>query len=40
MALVYPKQVLRKPLYSQKERSRVLELDSGASGCLDFCFAV
>lgn len=40
MALVYPKQVLRKPLYSQIEPSRVLELDSGASGCLDFCFAV
>lgn len=40
VALVHPKQVPRKPLYSQVEPSGALELDNGVCGCLDFCFAV
>lgn len=40
VALVHPKQVLRKPLYPQVEPSGVLELDNGVCGCLYFCFVV
>lgn len=40
VTLVHPKQVPRKPLYSQVEPSGVLELDNSVCGCLDFCFAV
>lgn len=40
VALVHPKQVLRKPLYSQVECSGVLELDNGVCSYLGFCIAI